>query len=241
MSHADSDWYSNVVNFPPLRPLVKNCFYMKPDRTVESSTLGNGRSFAKIKMNLSKARDENKPSSRVSTRGSLKEQADDLMFEFGSDLAKLKENFNVLSKSVFKLLENCAKTESHTTSIVQEISELRQKMISMDEHMTEINDCATKIEHGRNNPASQESSLATSHAELVWTASSSTSVIGSLATSPSAYWGFSLSTPGDRAGWSRFAGGSASSCQSLQEASPSVATTTRINTERSCPSRNQSP
>ena len=48
------------------------------------------------------------------------------MFDFGSDLANLNEIFNVLSKSVFDLLENLAKTENHTTSIAHEITELRQ-------------------------------------------------------------------------------------------------------------------
>ena len=100
---------------------------MKPDRTVESSHSGNGRLFAQIKMDLSKAIDKSKPSSRISTRGALKKQVDDLMYEFGSDLAKLNENFNVLSKSVLELLENCAKTENHTTSVAHEITKLRQK------------------------------------------------------------------------------------------------------------------
>ena len=179
MSDADSDWYSDVDNFPPLRPLVKNCLKMKPDRTVESSHSGNGRSIAKIKMNLSKAIDKNKnkPSSRISTRGAQKKQADDLMLEFGSDLAKLNENFNILSKSVLELLENCAKTENHTTSIAHEITELRQKMISMDDRMTEINDRVIELEQRRITPASQEPSLAPSYAEMVGTAISSTNVV----------------------------------------------------------------
>ena len=128
-------------------------------------------------MNLSKAMDINKPSSRVSTRGALKKQTDDLRFEYGSDLTKLNENFNLLSKSVFELHEDCAKTENHTTSIAHEITELRQKMISMDERMTEINDRVIKLEQRRNTPASQEPSLAPSYAEMVGTASSSTNVI----------------------------------------------------------------
>ena len=52
-----------------------------------------------------------------------KKQVNDLMIELGSDVVKLNENFNVLSK-VLKLLENYAKTESHTTSIVHEITVL---------------------------------------------------------------------------------------------------------------------
>ena len=49
------------------------------------------------------------------------------MLEFGCNLAKLNGNFNVLPKSVLELLENCAKTENHTTSIAHEITKLRQK------------------------------------------------------------------------------------------------------------------
>ena len=64
-------------------------------------------------MNLSNAMDKSKFNSRVSTRDALKKPADDLMIEFCSDLANLNENFNVFSKIVFELLENCAKTESH--------------------------------------------------------------------------------------------------------------------------------
>ena len=67
------------------------------------------------------------------------------MFEFGSDLANLNENFNLISKSVFELLGNCVKTENHTTSIAHEFTEVRQKMISMDERMAEINDHMTKL------------------------------------------------------------------------------------------------
>ena len=109
MSDVDSDWYSDVDNFPPLRPLVKNCLKMKPNRTVESSPSENGPSISKIKMNLSKVIDKNKPISRISTRGALKKQADDLTFEFGSDLAKLNENFNVLQKVCLNCLETVPK------------------------------------------------------------------------------------------------------------------------------------
>ena len=177
MSDADSECWSDVEKFPPLRSLVKNCLIMKPDRSVESFHLGNGRSIAKIKVNLSKAKDKNKPRSRVSTRGALIKQADDLMIEFGSDLAKLNEISNVFSKSVFELLENCAKTENHTTSIAHEITDLRQKMISMDERMTEINDRLTKLEQGRNTQTLKEPSLVPGYADMVGTASSSTKVI----------------------------------------------------------------
>ena len=99
------------------------------------------------------------------------------MIELGSDLAKLNENFNVSSKSVFELLENSAKTENHTTSIAHEITELRQKIMSMDERMTEVNDRLTKLEQWINTPTSQEPSLAPSYADTVGTASSSTNVI----------------------------------------------------------------
>ena len=82
------------------------------------------------------------------------------MIEFRSDLEKLNENFSVFSKSVFELLEHCAKTENHTTSTAHKITDLRQELFSMDERKTEINDRMTKLEQRRNTPTSQEPSLA---------------------------------------------------------------------------------
>ena len=55
---------------------------------------------------------------------------------------------------MFELPENCATTENHTTNIAHEIIELRQMIISMDERMTEIIDCMTELEQGRNTPTS---------------------------------------------------------------------------------------
>ena len=177
MSDADSDCWSDVDNYPPLRFLVKNCHNVKPDRNVETSHLGIGRSIAKVKMNLNKAMDKNKPSSRVSTGGALKKQVDDLVIDFGIVLAKLNENFNVFSGSVFELLETCAKTENLTTIIAHENSELRQKIISVDERMTEINDRMTKLDQERNTTTSKVPSLAPSYADMVGTGSSSTNII----------------------------------------------------------------
>ena len=71
--------------------------------------------------------DKNKPSPRVSTRSALKKQADDFMTEFGGDLAMLNEKLKVFSRSMFEFLQNCVKTQSHTTSTAQEITELRKK------------------------------------------------------------------------------------------------------------------
>ena len=99
------------------------------------------------------------------------------MIEFGSELAKLNETFSVLSESLFELPKNCAKTESYTTSIAHAITELRQKILSMDERMTDINDRMTKLEQERNNRTSQEPNLAPSYADIVATASSSTKII----------------------------------------------------------------
>ena len=62
-------------------------------------------------------------------------------------------------KSVFDLLENCTKNESHTSSTAHEISELRQKIMSIDKRLTEMNDRTTKIEQGRNTPTSQAANL----------------------------------------------------------------------------------
>ena len=41
---------------------------------------------------------------------------------------------------MFELIENCAKTGSYTGSIADEITQLRPKIMSMDERMTEMND-----------------------------------------------------------------------------------------------------
>ena len=56
---------------------------------------------------------------------------------------------------MFGLLENCAKTESHTTSIAHEITELLKKIKSMKERIAEMNDCVTKVKQIRNNPLFQ--------------------------------------------------------------------------------------
>ena len=102
----------------------------------------------------------------------------------GDRLQKLKLTWakpwikiNPLSKSVFELIENCVKTENRTISIIHEITELRQKRMSMEELMTEINNRMTKLKQGRNKPFSQDPSLAPSYADIVGTASSSTNVI----------------------------------------------------------------
>ena len=165
MSDADSECGSDVQNFPPLHSLVKNFLNVKPDRNVETSHLGNRRSKAKIKMNFSKAMDKNKPSFRGSIRGALKKQAEDFMIEIRSDLANLNENFNIFSKSVFELLENCVKLRTLALVSLPKFTELRKKIMSMDERMTEINHRMTKLEEGRYNPTSQESSLAPIYAD----------------------------------------------------------------------------
>ena len=95
MSDTDSGCLSDVDNSPPLKSLLKICLNVKPDKNVESFHQGNGLSFAKIKLNMSKALDKNKSSSSVSTRGALKKQADELMIAFGSDLAKLNKKLDV--------------------------------------------------------------------------------------------------------------------------------------------------
>ena len=68
---------------------------------------------------------------------------------------------------MFDLLEKCAKTESHTTRLAHVITELRQKIMSIDARMTEMTARMTKLEQGRNNPTSQSASLAQSSADIV--------------------------------------------------------------------------
>lgn len=74
----------------------------------------------------------------------MKKQGVDFLIEFGSDHAKFPEKLGVFCENTFEFFENCAKTESHTTSIANEIFELRQKIMSMDERNTEINDFMTR-------------------------------------------------------------------------------------------------
>ena len=83
----------------------------------------------------------------------------------------------VFSKSVFELIENCAKTEKRPTRNAHEITELHQKIMSMDEHTTDINDHMSKLEQGRNNPTSQEPSLAQSFANMMRTPNLTTNAI----------------------------------------------------------------
>ena len=121
--------------------------------------------------------DKNKQSPRVSTRGVLKKQVDDFMTDFGSELAKLNEKLNVFSKSIFELLKIGAITRKHTTSIAHEFTEMRQKLISMDERITGMNDRKTKLEQGLNIPTYQAPSLALTYADIVGTTSPTTNVI----------------------------------------------------------------
>ena len=55
----------------------------------------------------------------------------------------MNENLNVFSKIMFDLLRNFAKSQNHTTNIVKEVTEIRQKRL-IGEHMTEMNDRTTQ-------------------------------------------------------------------------------------------------
>ena len=71
--------------------------------------------------------DKNKLSPRVSARCVLIKQTDESLIDFCSGLAMLNGNLNVILRGMLKLLENCAKTSNHITSIFHEITEMRQK------------------------------------------------------------------------------------------------------------------
>ena len=45
------------------------------------------------------------------------------------------------SKTLYDLLGSCNKTENHTSSIADEDTEMRQKLLTMDERKTEMNKC----------------------------------------------------------------------------------------------------
>ena len=78
---------------------------------------------------------------------------------------------------LFNLLEKCVKSDSHTTSIPQDIAEMRQKTMLMGECMTEMNDRMAGIEQERTIPASEAPSFAPIFAVITMTASSTTYVI----------------------------------------------------------------
>ena len=65
---------------------------------------------------------------------------------FRSDLANLNEKLKVSLKIFVELFENSAKTENQTTGVAQEITEMRLKIISLDERLTETNDRITELE-----------------------------------------------------------------------------------------------
>lgn len=107
-----------------------------------------------------------KPSPRVSNRGALKKQADDFMIEFGRKLAKLNEQLKLFSEDMMDLLGNCAMFETNITSIAQEISDMRQKIMLVGEHMSEMNDRMTKIEPERTKPTCKAPIFAPSFSDI---------------------------------------------------------------------------
>ena len=61
--------------------------------------------------------------------------------------------------------------------MAHEITEMRQKIMSTDNCLTEMNDRMTKLEQGRKNHISQPPSLAPSYADIINTTSSTMNVI----------------------------------------------------------------
>ena len=57
MFDIDIECWLDADTFSLLNFLVKNCLSFEPDKNVKKFRLGNGWSFAKIKLNMSKAKD----------------------------------------------------------------------------------------------------------------------------------------------------------------------------------------
>ena len=78
---------------------------------------------------------------------------------------------------MFEVLENCTKTENHTTSVAHETTEMSHEIMTMDDRMTEMNDHMAKLEQERNNHSSQTLILAPRCADLGWTTNSTMDMI----------------------------------------------------------------
>ena len=86
MSHADSEFWSYVDNFPPPHPVVKNVSIWNLITILKVLTYEMG-------------------DPQVSTKSALKKQADDFLIKFCSNLAELNDKLIVFSKSMLELLE----------------------------------------------------------------------------------------------------------------------------------------
>ena len=82
------------------------------------------------------------------------------MIKLGTDFADLKENFNIFSEGVIELLGHFVKTDEHTTSLSQDLSEIRQQIPLMDERKAEMNVHVVKFEKELNESGPQAASLA---------------------------------------------------------------------------------
>ena len=102
-----------------------------------------------------------------------KKQADEFIIEFGSELARLKENFMIFIKSEHDLIENCNKNEAQTVILTREMTEMRLQITSMGERRNEINHRTTELEQEHSDLPSQDPSFA----EIVRTTSSASNVV----------------------------------------------------------------
>ena len=82
------------------------------------------------------------------------------MIKFGSDLADLKEKFNIFSEGVMELPNHCVKDDEHTIRLSHEIIEIRQQKYLMYECMYEMKGHVNKLEKERNEPVPQAASFA---------------------------------------------------------------------------------
>ena len=89
------------------------------------------------------------------------------MTEFGGDLVKFNKKHKVFSKGMFDLLENSVNSENYIATYDQEMTGIRQKLLLIGEHMTEMIEHMTKIKQGRSIPTSQAPCYAPIHVDSV--------------------------------------------------------------------------
>ena len=80
-------------------------------------------------------------------------------------------------QKLFELFESCAKTESHTTGITHEFSELRQKKCRRTNAWRKSMTIWLTQSMGRNKSTSQKPTLAASFVSMVTTSSPTTNAI----------------------------------------------------------------
>ena len=102
---------------------------MKTGKKGKHAHIAKIRYYAKTKLQLKKTLEKNKSSPRVSTRSTVKKQADDFIIDFGSELDALKENFTASTERVDDLIENFNKTDDRKVKLAQVVDEMGKRIV----------------------------------------------------------------------------------------------------------------